>query len=119
MPKCNAIDYTLVFVKIIDYDYISVFVNMIDYDYPVEPIIIPQLPRKQADFRRSRSTVDQVTLLPQKIEDNYSGGAELSSHFKVFSTETAESLKNSKTPTFSEKSTFFSSDAETFKQYYF
>ena len=38
----------------------------------VKPIIDPLLPREQARFRRGRSTVDQVTLLTQKIEDSYS-----------------------------------------------
>ena len=35
----------------------------------VNPIIDPQLPHEQADFRKGRSTVDQVTLLKQDTED--------------------------------------------------
>ena len=35
------------------------------------PIIDPQLPHDQAGFRKGRSTVDQVTLLTQDIEDSF------------------------------------------------
>jgi len=38
----------------------------------VESIIDPLLPREQAGFRHRRSTVDQVTLLTQVIEDSFS-----------------------------------------------
>ena len=38
----------------------------------VEPIIDPLLPQEQASFRCGRSTVDQVTLMTQHIEDCYS-----------------------------------------------
>ena len=36
----------------------------------VRPIIDPLLPTKQVEFRRSRSIIDQVTLLAQIIEDD-------------------------------------------------
>ena len=38
----------------------------------VEPIIEPLLLRKQVGFRRGKSTVDQVILLTQGIENNFS-----------------------------------------------
>ena len=37
----------------------------------IEPIVDPQLPLEQAGFRRGRSTVHQVTLLTQDIEDSF------------------------------------------------
>ena len=36
-----------------------------------EPIVDPLLPRGQAGFRQGSSTVDQVTLLTQAVEDSY------------------------------------------------
>jgi len=38
----------------------------------VETIIDPLLPQDQVGFRHRRSTVDQVTLLTQDIEDSFS-----------------------------------------------
>jgi len=38
----------------------------------VDPIINPLLPQEQADVRHGRSTVDQVTLMTQDIEDSFS-----------------------------------------------
>ena len=38
----------------------------------IEPIVDPLLPREQADFRHERSTVDQVTLVIQEIEESFS-----------------------------------------------
>ena len=38
---------------------------------PIEPIVDPLLPSKQAGFRRGRSTVDQTVLLTQNIEDSF------------------------------------------------
>ena len=37
----------------------------------VEPLIHPLLPKEQAGFRREKSTVDQVVLLTQNIEDSF------------------------------------------------
>ena len=37
----------------------------------VEPLIDPLLPKKQAGLRRGKSTVDQVVLLTQNIEDSF------------------------------------------------
>ena len=37
----------------------------------IDPMVDTQLPREQAGFCRGRSTVDQVTLLTQYIEDSF------------------------------------------------
>ena len=37
----------------------------------VEPLIDPLLPKEQAGFRHGKSTVDQVVLLTQNIEDSF------------------------------------------------
>ena len=37
----------------------------------VEPLIDPLLPKEQIGFRRGKSTVDQVVLLTQNIEDSF------------------------------------------------
>ena len=41
----------------------------------VEPLIDPLLPKEQAGLRRGKSTVDQVVLLTQNIEDSFEIGA--------------------------------------------
>ena len=38
----------------------------------IEPIVDPLLPQEQAEFRRGRSTLDQVTLLIHGIKDSFS-----------------------------------------------
>ena len=38
----------------------------------IEPIVDSRLPQKQAEFRRGRSTTDQVTLLSQGIKNSFS-----------------------------------------------
>ena len=40
----------------------------------LEPVIDPKLPKEQAGFRCGKSTVDQVTLLTQDIEDSFQRG---------------------------------------------
>ena len=37
----------------------------------LEPLIDPLLPKEQAGFRRKKSTIDQVVLLTQNIEDSF------------------------------------------------
>ena len=37
----------------------------------VEPLINPLLPKEQAEYRRGKSTVDQIVLLTQNIEDSF------------------------------------------------
>ena len=37
----------------------------------VEPLVDPLLPKEQAGLRRGKSTVDQVVLLTQNIEDSF------------------------------------------------
>ena len=40
----------------------------------LDPVIDPKLPKDQAGFHRGKSTVDQVTLLTQDIEDTFQRG---------------------------------------------
>ena len=37
----------------------------------IDPVVEPKFPREKAGFRRGRSTVDQLTLLTQYIEDSF------------------------------------------------
>ena len=50
----------------------------------VEPIIDPLVPRERAWFRRKRLTVDQVTLLTQKIDDSFLAKKKAESERNVF-----------------------------------
>ena len=47
----------------------------------VEPLIDPLLPKEQAGFRRGKSTVDQVVLLTQNIEDSFEAKKKASAVF--------------------------------------
>ena len=50
----------------------------------IEPIVDPLLPQEQAEFRRGRSTTDQVTLLTQEIRDSFSAKKKALSVFMDF-----------------------------------
>ena len=47
----------------------------------VEPLVDPLLPKEQAGFRRGKSTVDQVVLLTQNIEDSFEAKKKASAVF--------------------------------------
>ena len=47
----------------------------------VEPLIDPLLPKEQAGFRRGKSTIDQVVLLTQNIEDSFEAKKKASAVF--------------------------------------
>ena len=47
----------------------------------VEPLVDPLLPKEQAGFRRGKSTVDQVVLLTQNIEDSFKAKKKASAVF--------------------------------------
>ena len=61
----------------------------------VQPIIDLLLPREQADFWHGRSTVHQVTLLTQDIEDSFSAEKKAGA---VFVNLTATCLQNCMAP---------------------
>ena len=47
----------------------------------VEPLIDPLLPKEQAGFQRGKSTIDQVVLLTQNIEDSFEAKKKASAIF--------------------------------------
>jgi len=58
----------------------------------VERIIDPLLLKEQAGFRHGRSTVDQVTLLTQDIEDNFLAKKKAGALFVDLTTEQPTTL---------------------------
>ena len=50
-------------------------------DACVEPLVNPLLPKEQAGFRRGKSTIDQVVLLTQNIEDFFEAKKKASAIF--------------------------------------
>ena len=49
----------------------------------LEPVIDPKLPKEQACFCRGKSTLDQVTLLAQDIEDSFQRGERVESFSSI------------------------------------
>ena len=47
----------------------------------VDPFVDPLLPKEQAGFRRGKSTVDQIVLLTQNIEDSFEAKKKVSAVF--------------------------------------
>ena len=66
-PLGDPKSYSLIFLLCVPFEILKGLIYA-----RVEPVIDPLLPQEHAGFQHGRSTVDQVTLLTQDIEDSFS-----------------------------------------------